>query len=176
MNILLQCCALMMLFSIIIMFYREKRLDLTNKRLFVFALFSCLLALIFDIGSLVCIYYATYAGFSPLITRLACKAYVILLVVQGYCGFLYASSSIFNGKKYNKVSIFYFAVFLSGIIAIAVSPIYYYQEGRIAYSSGLATSFAYGMASFFILSILVFSSFGISTLGALGSRSHVAAQ
>ena len=147
----------MMLFSIIIMFYREKRLDLTNKRLFVFALFSCLLALIFDIGSLVCIYYATYAGFSPLITRLACKVYVILLVVQGYCGFLYASSSIFNGKKYNKVSIFYFVVFLSGIIAIAVSPIYYYQEGRIAYSTGLATSFAYVLASFYIISTIAIS-------------------
>lgn len=146
-----------MLFAIIIMFYREKRLALTNKRLFVFALFSCLVALVFDILSLVCIYYATYAGFSPLITRIVCKLYIILLVCQGYCGFLYASSSIFRGRRYNKVSVFYFVAFLCGVTGIAVSPIYYFQEGRIAYSSGLATSFAYGMASFFILSTIAIS-------------------
>lgn len=157
MNILLQCCALIMLFSIIIMFLREKRLALTKAKLFVFALISCFVALVFDIASLICIYHAVYGNFSPVITKLVCKLYVMLLVCQGYCGFLYAASSVLYGKKHRKVFLFYLTVFLAGEAAMALSPIYYFQEGRSAYSYGLATTFAYILASFFIISTISIS-------------------
>ncbi len=157
MNILLQCCALIMLFSIIIMFLREKRLALTKGRLFIFAMLSCFVALIFDISSLICIYHAVYGNFSPVITRLVCKLYVMLLVCQGYFGFLYAASSVLYGKKHKSIFMLYLFVFLAGETAMALSPIYYFQEGRSAYSYGLATTFAYGLASFFIVSTISIS-------------------
>ena len=55
MNIELQCCALFIIFTISVMFLREKKLDLMNRKLFFRAICACFACLIFDILSIVLI-------------------------------------------------------------------------------------------------------------------------
>ena len=83
MNIELQCCALFIIFTITVMFLREKKLDLMNRRLFFRAICACFACLIFDILSVVLINMSVFRGFSPFITSIVCKLYIMLLVLQG---------------------------------------------------------------------------------------------
>ena len=94
MNIELQCCALFILFTILVMFHREKKLDLMNRKLFQRALYACFACIVFDILSIVFINLSTYNGFDPDITRIICKLYIMLLGFQGYFAYLYASTNL----------------------------------------------------------------------------------
>ena len=81
MNIELQCCALFIIFTITVMFLREKKLDLMNRKLFFRAICACFACLIFDILSIILINKSVLSGFNPLITRIVCKFYIMLLVM-----------------------------------------------------------------------------------------------
>ena len=83
MNIELQCCALFIIFTIFVMFLREKKLELMNRRLFLRAIYACFATLIFDIISIVLINMSVLDGFDPFITETVCKLYILLLVMQG---------------------------------------------------------------------------------------------
>ena len=99
MNIELQCCALFIIFTIFVMFFREKRLDLMNRKLFQSAVIACFVCLVFDILSIVLINMSVHNGFNSGITRIVCKFYIMLLVLQGYLGYVYVSTGLLPREK-----------------------------------------------------------------------------
>ncbi len=99
MNIELQCCALFILLTIIVMFHREKKLDLMNRKLFLRAVYACFACLVFDIASVVLINISTITGTGDLITKIICKLYIMLLGLQGYYAYLYVSTNLLPRDK-----------------------------------------------------------------------------
>ena len=150
MNIELQLCGLAMLIIFLVLIEREKKLNVKNRSLFIAAFVICIICLCFDIASIVCIHEAVYNGFSPLITRAVCKLYIMLLVTQGYCGFLYACLDIAVQFKYRSIRGLAFFIYLVGEILIIILPIEYFMEGRVVYSYGPATLCTYILAIFYI--------------------------
>ncbi|MCR5324043.1 MAG: EAL domain-containing protein [Lachnospiraceae bacterium] len=157
MNIELQLCGLVMLLIFLLLIERDRKLDIKNRLLFLAAFVVCIICLIFDIASIVFIYFAVEKGFSSTITIAICKIYIMLLVTQGYCGFLYACLDItvqFKNRVIRKLS---FIMFVIGEILIVVLPLDYYMDGRIVYSEGPAALCTYALAIFYIASTLYIS-------------------
>ncbi len=156
MNIELQCCALFIIFTIAVMFIREKKLDLMNRRLFQRAIIACFACLIFDILSVILITLSVYSGFSVAITEMVCKFYIMLLVLQGYFGYVYASTSLLPRDKTWAVIARYLSHLIFGIgeIMMLVLPIGYTASGRVVYSYGPSTSVAYALSAVYILSTI----------------------
>lgn len=157
MNIELQCCALFILFTILVMFHREKKLDLMNRKLFQRALYACFACIVFDILSIVFINLSTYNGFDPDITRIICKLYIMLLGFQGYFAYLYASTNLLpRDKTWSKnAGIFYHAIFTVGELLMLILPIDFTANGRIVYSFGPSTYVAYLLSTVYIASTII---------------------
>ena len=157
MNIELQCCALFIIFTISVMFHREKKLDLMNRRLFQRAIYACFACLVFDILSVVLIDMSVYHGFDPGITRIVCKLYIMLLVLQGYFGYVYVSTNLLPREKIwaKAARMTYHAIFGAGEVLMLVLPIDFTANGRIVYSFGPSTTIAYLLSAVYIISTIV---------------------
>lgn len=157
MNIELQCCALFIIFTISVMFLREKKLDLMNRRLFQRAICACFACLVFDILSIILINLSVSSGFDPFITGIVCKFYIMLLVLQGYLGYIYASTSLLPRKKpwAKAVRLISHIVFITGELLMLVLPIGFTASGRTVYSYGPSTAVAYVLSAVFILSTII---------------------
>lgn len=150
MNIELQICGLVMLIIFLVLIERDRRLNIKNRLLFIAAFIICMVCLVFDIASIVVIHMAVYEGFSPVITRAVCKIYIMLLVTQGYCGFLYACLDIAVQFKNNVIRKLAFILYIIGEILIIILPLEYYMDGRVVYSQGPAPLCTYALSVFFI--------------------------
>ncbi len=157
MNIELQCCALFIIFTIAVMFMREKKLDLMNRKLFQRAILACFGCLIFDILSVVLINLSVNSGFSDQVTGIVCKVYIMLLVLQGYFGYVYASTSLLprNRTWARVIRNVSHLIFIVGEIMMLVLPIGFTASGRVVYSFGPSTSVAYALSAVYILSTIV---------------------
>ncbi|MCR5474331.1 MAG: hypothetical protein K6F28_03910, partial [Lachnospiraceae bacterium] len=157
MNIELQCCALFIIFTISVMFHREKKLDLMNRKLFQRAIYACFACLVFDLLSIVLINQSTYGGFNRIMTGVVCKLYIMLLVLQGYFGYLYVSTNLLpRDKTWTKiVRITFHTIFCVGELLMLILPIDFTTSGRIVYSFGPSTTVAYLLSAIFILSTII---------------------
>ena len=153
-NIEFQCAGLVILVMIMFLFVRTKRIGVTNSRRFFIALLACFLCEALDIASIVGIYHATYRGMDPVIAKAVCKLYVMSLVLQGYQGFLYASSEILAAKRSTWLRHLFACVFVASEVLIAISRIEYYMDGRQVYSYGPATLWTYVAAVSYILATI----------------------
>ena len=151
MNIELQTCGLVMLLIFLVLIERERKLNVKNRLLFLAAFGVCIVCLVFDIASIVCIHMAVYNGFSPVITRAVCKLYIMLLVSQGYCGFLYACLDIAVQFKNKIIRTLALVLYLIGELLIVILPLDYFMDGRVVYSYGPAALCTYFLATFYIV-------------------------
>lgn len=159
MNIVLQCCSLFIVGVLIIMFLREKKLDLVDRRLFTHAVFTCFVCLIFDIISVIAINRTVYGSFSPVATVIICKIYIMLLTAQGYLSYIYVSTGLLTveGVNRSKFRIIFRWVFAIGEILILVLPIYYTCDDDAVYSYGASTAVAYRICAVFLLASVIIS-------------------
>ena len=157
MNIELQLCGLVMLLIFLVLIERERNLNIKNRLLFLAAFVICIVCLIFDIVSIVFINMAVYKGFSPAVTRAVCKAYIMLLVTQGYCGFLYACLDITVQFKNRVIRSFALILYVTGEILIVILPLDYFMDGRVVYSEGPAALCTYALATFYIFATIYLS-------------------
>ncbi|MCR5738255.1 MAG: EAL domain-containing protein [Lachnospiraceae bacterium] len=157
MNIELQVCGLAMLLIFGVLIERDRKLNVKNRLLFIGAFLVCIACLVFDIASIFFIHMAVYDGFSPLITKAVCKLYIMLLVCQGYCGFLYACLDLAVQFKRRIIRKLAFILYLIGELLIVILPLEYYMDGRIVYSYGPATLCTYALAVFYIAFTLYLS-------------------
>lgn len=163
-NIEFQCAGLVILIIILALFTRTKRLKDTNSRLFFFTLLCCFLCEVLDIGSIIAIYYSTHRGLSSDITDIVCKLYLMSLVLQGYQGFLYASSEMLASKKQAWLRWLYRGVFAIGEVMILISEIDFLMEERIVYSFGPSTLWTYAVAVILIFSTIVMALVGRASI------------
>ncbi|MCR5210895.1 MAG: EAL domain-containing protein [Lachnospiraceae bacterium] len=157
MNIELQVCGLVMLIIFLVLIERDRKLNVKNRLLFMAAFGVCIVCLVFDIASIVVIRMAVYEGFSPTVTRAVCKLYIMTLVTQGYCGFLYSCLDIAVQFKNDLIRRFALILYVIGELLIVTLPIEYYMDGRIVYSYGPATLCTYGLALFYIIATIFLS-------------------
>ena len=150
MNIELQICGLVMLIIFLVLIERDRRLNIKNRLLFIAAFIICMVCLVFDIASIVVIHMAVYEGFSPIITTAVCKIYIMLLVTQGYCGFLYACLDIAVQFKNNIIRTLALILYVIGELLIIILPLEYYMDGRTVYSYGPAALCTYALSIFYI--------------------------
>ncbi|MCR5735023.1 MAG: EAL domain-containing protein [Lachnospiraceae bacterium] len=157
MNIELQCCALFIIFTIAVMFHREKKLDLMNRRLFQRAIYACFACLVFDILSIILINMSVLKGFNRDITGIVCKLYIMMLVLQGYFGYIYVSTNLLPRDKAwaQNARITYHVIFGIGELLMLILPIDFTASGRIVYSFGLSTTVAYVLSAVYILSTIL---------------------
>ena len=157
MNIELQCCALFIVFTITVMFLREKKLDLMNRRLFFRAICACFVCLFFDIFSIIMIDQTVSGSVPHSATEIVCKLYIMLLVLQGYFGYVYASTSLLPLEKTwaKNIRIVFHLIFAAGEVLILVLPIDFFADGRIVYSYGPSTLVAYLLSAVYIISTIV---------------------
>ncbi|MCR5178255.1 MAG: EAL domain-containing protein [Lachnospiraceae bacterium] len=157
MNIELQCCALFIIFTIAVMFLREKKLDLMNRVLFQRAICACFACLIFDILSIILINKSVHQGFSPDVTKIVCKLYIMLLVLQGYFGYVYAATSLLpRDRKWAVTARYaYHTIFAAGEVLMLLLPIEFTAEGRVVFSYGPSTTIAYILSAIYILSTII---------------------
>jgi EAL domain-containing protein (putative c-di-GMP-specific phosphodiesterase class I) len=155
MNIELQCCGLAMLIVVLLIILRERKLELSSRRLFFTALLSCIVCVVLDIDSILAINAAETGVLPPIAARVICKLYLISLVSQGYFSFLYAAEEYFLGNPRLRLRRLYRIFFVLGNLLILLLPIHYYLEGRVVYSYGPAALATYVLALLFILSTTV---------------------
>ncbi len=160
-NIELQCCGLAMLIVLILLFVREKSLDIYSRRLFFRALLACVICLSLDILSIVAIYMATYHSFSPLITKIVCKLYIISLVGQAFNGFIYSAGELFTLRSHKLIRLGFTIWSSIGCILIAILPIDYYMDNKIVYSEGLST-----IATYVTVIVLISATIVMAFIGA----------
>ena len=132
-----------MLVVLVLIFLKEKSLDYSSRRRFLFAALSCTVCLTLDILSLVFIHLATDGVVSREFAKLFCKLYLVSLVQQAYQGFRYAAGDFFAARSHKFLSVIYVLWFAIGSVVIMALPIDFFQEGRVAYSSGPSTIATY---------------------------------
>ena len=139
------------------MFMREKKLDLMNRKLFQRAIYVCFACLVFDITSIVLINMSVHSGFSQTVTSVVCKIYIMLLVMQGYIGYVYASTSLLPREETwaKAVRLASHIIFAVGEVLMLILPIDFTAQGRVVYSFGPSTSVAYSLSAVYILSTIV---------------------
>ena len=160
MNIELQCCGLAILVILLLLFFREKNLDFSSRRLFLLTIISCLVCLSLDILSIVGIDAAQRGVIPPLLARFICKVYVVSLVHQCYRGFLYAAGEFFAEGSHHLQRVAYRWIFLIGSLWMWVLRIDYFMEGRAVFSYGPCNIVAYGLAFVYIVSTIVMAFIG----------------
>ncbi|MBP5331167.1 MAG: hypothetical protein J6Y89_04890 [Lachnospiraceae bacterium] len=161
-NIELQCCGLAMLVILLLLYVREKNLDITSRRLFFRALISCIICISLDILSIVGIYGATYHSFPDILAKIICKMYVISLVIQSFQGFLYAAGEFFAVDSHKKLKIFYTVWCFAGCLLVAILPISFKMEGQVVYSYGPSTIATYVAVFVLIASTIVMAFLGMN--------------
>ena len=135
-----------MLVILVLIFLREKSLDYSSRRRFIFAAISCAVCLTLDILSLVFIHLATDGYVSREFAKIICKLYLVSLVQQAYQGFRYAAGDFFAAKSHRALSILYVLWFLIGSVVIMILPIEFQQQTeRIAFSEGPSTIATYAV-------------------------------
>lgn len=153
-NITLQSCALFMLVVLLIIFLQERALDLSSRRLYLYALISCIVCLSLDIASVVSIRSAA-EGVLPRIAALGiCKLYVMSVVFQSYEGFLYAAGEFFATTSHRTIRKAYQASLILGLILIAVLPLDYHFDADAVYSYGASPAATYVFSLLYIISTI----------------------
>ena len=151
-----------MLIVLLMLYVREKNLDISSRRLFFRALISCIICISLDILSIFAIYGATYKEFPAFLARAVCKLYVMSLITQSYQGFLYAAGEFFAANTHKVLKIAYAVWCLTGCALVAALPIHYYMDGEVVYSFGPSTTATYIVVIVLIISTIVMAFLGMN--------------
>ena len=143
-----------MLIVLLFIFLQERALDLSSRRLYLYALLSCIVCLILDISSVIGIWAAT-AGYLPRTGALfICKLYVMALIFQSYEGFLYAAGEFFATTSHRAIRKTYRASLILGLLLAAILPLDFYMDEGTVYSFGASPAATYVFSFLYIISTI----------------------
>ena len=154
MNIQTQICGLIILITLSIFYGIQKKLYLKTEKIFQLTLLFSLMAHVMDILSMFFIYYQQRLPF--FLVEIICKIYMLTLLAIVACTLAYVSRDIFRDRKeyfYNMIA-YYIGEVIATIVLFAL-PIEIYSKDNVHYARGLSVDFAYLVAAFYIISILV---------------------
>lgn len=156
MNIDIQCCGVALLIMLLVIYSRQRRLELVSGKIFRAAYFITFFCLCMDILSVVLIVHRSQLP--PLLTELECKTYLVTLVLVGLIALIYVSSDIScQVPSYRKQIYCYIAITVVVAVLIYCLPISLYanEDGSIVYSYGPSTWMTYFGALFFVVANLI---------------------
>ena len=156
MNIKVQCCGVILITLLAIIYGRQRKLNLITGKVFQGCFFASLFCLCMDILSLVMIVYRE--KFPLLLTEFICKTYLASLVLVALLAVVYIATSVsFHLPDYKKNIIAY--VVLAAIFAalIYALPIYMHEnvEMDMAWTDGACIYATYlGIMMFVIINLI----------------------
>lgn len=156
MNILAQCCGIVLLLVLLFFYVRQKKLKLNTEKAFWLIFCVTFLAVSLDILSVAAI---TYMEKLPLLlVTFICKSYLATLLGVAVCGLIYVCTDI-NSKIiwYRNFVKIYLAIAAIGIALIYILPIrYFYKpELEMLYTYGPSVLTTYAFSFGFLISIFI---------------------
>ena len=152
MNIQVQICGLIVVVLLYVFYLSQRTLKLFRERLFINTMRSAMIALCFDILSVVGIHYRDVLP--TVVVHLLCKAYLIGILVSNFAALFYLLPDILERARLRRLFLRLAAVMVAVCLSVLVSPIDVYEEGRVVYSLGLAVTLTYVYTIVFILTNL----------------------
>ena len=156
MNIKVQCCGVVLITVLAIVYGRQRKLKLTASKVFQGCFFAALFCLTMDILSIVAIVYRENI---PLhFANFVCKTYVASLVVTALLSVVYIATSVsFHLPYYKKFIAAYitFAVIMIGLIYALPISMHENVEKNLVWTAGASVFATYFGSLTFILINLV---------------------
>ena len=144
MNIKVQCCGVVLLALLAMIYGRQRKLKLTASRVFLGCFYVSMCSLTMDILSLAAIAYREKLPL--LLVEFICKTYIILLVLVILFAVVYIATSVsFHLPDYKNNVIAYIVFFIVDVILIYALPISIQEkvEENLAWTDGPSTYVAY---------------------------------
>ena len=144
MNIKVQCCGVVLLALLAMIYGRQRKLKLTASRVFLGCFYVSMCSLAMDILSLAAIAYREKLPLS--LVEFICKTYIILLVLVILFAVVYVATSVsFHLPDYKNNVVAYIVFFIVDVILIYVLPISIHEkaEENLAWTDGSSTYVAY---------------------------------
>ena len=144
MNIKVQCCGVVLLALLAVIYGRQRKLKLTASRVFLGCFYVSMCSLAMDILSLAAIAYREKLPL--LLVEFICKTYIILLVLVILLAVVYVATSVaFHLPDYKNNIIAYIVFFIIDVIMIYALPISICEkvEANLAWTDGPSTYVAY---------------------------------
>lgn len=150
-----QICGIVLVLVILTLYFLQRNIDLKAQRLFKLNLLVVLVSIILDANSILVIQRA--AGVYGMPQRIACKIYLMSLVIGTLTSFLYLTVELEDVFKrmveIRRCAVIYACV---GCLAIGILPISFHLDELSVYTYGTSVSITYFFAlSFIILNIVV---------------------
>lgn len=141
MNIHNQVCGLSIMFLILFLYYRQKRVGLRSEKVFIRTIHITVVCVLCDIFSIIAIYNMDVWPIH--IVHFICKVYLCMLIWTGYVAFAYVIADIQNeGIKYRQRYVWLTMVSVENLIIYAL-PIDIFLEGDVVYTSNWAVLMTY---------------------------------
>lgn len=154
MNIKIQCCGLVLILVVLVLYLRQKKLYLNTQKLFLVEAITILISISLDIGSVVAI--IRHDELSELFVTTICKLYLVSLVAVAFVGLLYICVDIYKGLAFQVREILFSTVlFIAAEIAVLALPIeYVIKEGGLVYTKGPSVIATYA-STMIIMGIII---------------------
>ncbi len=156
MNIKTQCCGVALLIMLLVIYSRQRKLELASGRIFRVAYFVTMFCLGMDMLSIVMIVHQV--RFPEFLVYFVCKTYLVTLILVGLAALAYVGTDVCRQQPaYRKQLCCY--VVITALISILIYslPISLYAnaDGSVVYSYGPSTWVTYMGALFFIIANVV---------------------
>ncbi|MCR5501645.1 MAG: EAL domain-containing protein [Lachnospiraceae bacterium] len=148
-NIEVQFCGLVLDLILIYFLHRHEHVGLRSEKLFRASLAINLTLIILDINS---IFFIVFGDNLPaIVVDLACKIYLVSLLLASYMGFVYAYNDVKELRENQLFQLGARAFLIIGTIAVMASKIYYTHSDRDVYSYGPSAILTYVFAPVYII-------------------------
>lgn len=144
MNIKVQCCGIVLLVVLSIIYGRQRRLKLTASKVFERCFFVSLFCLSMDVLSLIAIAYR--ADIPTLFVEFICKTYIASLVLVAMHAVMYVATSVsfhLTDYKRNITACIVFTAIVDGLIYILPIEIHEDVEMHLAWTAGSSVLVTY---------------------------------
>lgn len=144
MNIKVQCCGVVLIITLAIIYARQRKLKLSASKVFQAVFYASLFCLAMDILSIIMIVYTD--KFPLLLTKFVCKTYLFSLLLVALLSVVYIATSVsFHLPAYKKHIAAYllFAAAVTGLIYALPIFTHLNEEADLAWTSGPSTSVTY---------------------------------
>lgn len=154
MNINIQCCGLVLILVVLILYLRQRKLYLNTQKIFLAEAITILVSISLDIGSVIAI--LRHDDLSEFLVLLICKLYLASLIAVAFVGLLYVAVDIYEGMAFQvREIIFSIALFVLAEIAVVAMPVKYaIEEGGRVYTYGAAVYMTY-IATFIVMVLII---------------------
>lgn len=134
MNILTQCCGLVILLVVLYFYSSQKKVNLNTSKAFWRIYIVVFFSIILDILSIVAI---TFMDSLPLLlVKIVCKSYLMTFGIIAAACYLYIRNDVSKDVRFSFSSIVVNILVALQFISVIVLPIGMYKEGRIIYTYG----------------------------------------